>query len=129
MRKFGRFPLGRMVMRYLSRTFSKSYQPLNQNSYFHDVDADKVVNNLKNNGLHLGVNLPQSIVEEIVEFAKSTTCYANRKSDMGFYYHQKQQAQAISLNRFVVAYYFNTALLCPAIKKLQNVSQLKFINY
>lgn len=120
MRKVGRFPLGRVIMRYFSTSPTKSYQVSHKDSYFPNIQVDEIVKNLTYKGLHLGINLPKNIVEEIVEFAKSTACYGNRKSDMGFYYHQKQQAQAKSSNRFVVAYYFNTSLLCPAIKKLQS---------
>ena len=63
-------------------------------------------------------------MEEIVEFAKNTVCYGNRKPQLGFYYNQKVEAQIQSEKDIKVGCYFNTAKLCPAIAKLQNDSQL-----
>ncbi|MBW4612183.1 MAG: phytanoyl-CoA dioxygenase family protein [Desmonostoc vinosum HA7617-LM4] len=114
------------LMIYLSPSANKSYVlGINEkNTYFPDVNVDAAVNILKTEGLYLGINLPQDMVKEIVAFAKSTTCYGNRKPSLGFHYHQKQQAQQKSGKKFVVGGYFNTALLCPAIKKLQNDPKL-----
>jgi hypothetical protein len=126
MRKVARFKTGRAIMSFFSKRSNKLYLSLGDesNSYFPDVNVDEVVCDLKSEGLYLGINLPEDIVQEIVQFAKSTTCYGNRKPELGFYYHQKQQAQQQSGKRFIVGSYFNTALLCPAIKKLQNDPKL-----
>lgn len=122
MRKIGRFKTGRDIMRYLSSSSAKSYQLSvgERSSLFEGVNVDEAVSYLKTEGFYLGINLPQNVVQEIVEFAQSTACYGNRKSELGFYYDRKQQAQSKSLKKFLQGYYFNTALLCPAIDKLQN---------
>ncbi|MBW4673189.1 MAG: phytanoyl-CoA dioxygenase family protein [Desmonostoc geniculatum HA4340-LM1] len=123
MRKIARFKIGRAIMIYFLKRSAKL--DFNQsNSCFTDVNVDEVVNHLKTEGLHLGIHLPEDIVKEIIEFAHSTACYGNRKPDMGFHYHQKEQAQTKSGKQFIIGSYFNTALFCPAIKKLQNDPKL-----
>lgn len=126
MRKISRFQTGRSIMRYFLKGSAKSYQsPVNySHSLFQDVDVDEVINNLKTDGLYLSITLPKEVVKEIVEFANSTACYGNRKLDMVFYNQQKEKVQTQLGKRFVVGYYFNTALLCPAIKKVQNDPKL-----
>ncbi len=121
MRKLSRFKAGRRIAYFLTIK-SKSSQLIitESNSCFTNVNVDDVVEKLKAEGVVLNINLPEYIVKEIVEFAESTVCYANRKSELGFYCHQKEQAQAQSKKQFIVGNYFNTALHCPAINKLQS---------
>ncbi|QSJ17008.1 phytanoyl-CoA dioxygenase family protein [Nostoc sp. UHCC 0702] len=126
MRKVARFQIGRVIMLFFLKRSSQSYLTLinENNSCFEDINVDTIVNKLKAEGLYLGLNLPPEMIQEIIEFAKSTACYGNRKSDLGFYYHQKQQAEKKINKHFITGNYFNTALLCPAIKKLQNDPKL-----
>lgn len=121
MRKLSRFKAGRTIAYFLTRKSKLSQFIITEsNSCFTNVNVDDVVEKLKAEGVVLNINLPEYIVKEIVEFAESTVCYANRKSELGFYYHQKQQAQIHSKKQFIVGNYYNTALHCPAINKLQS---------
>ncbi|OKH56079.1 hypothetical protein NIES2101_02175 [Calothrix sp. HK-06] len=125
MRKVSRFQAGRTIRHFLTRKSTLSQLTIDEsNSYFTNVNVNKVVNQLKEDGIFLGINLPQCVVKEIVQFAESTLCYANRKPELGFYYHQKEQAQIQTKKQFIVGSYFNTSSLCPAIKKLQNDAKL-----
>ncbi|RUT04293.1 hypothetical protein DSM106972_045210 [Dulcicalothrix desertica PCC 7102] len=125
MRKVSRFKIGRTIRYFLTRKSKLSQLTIDEsNSYFTNVNVNEVVNQLKEDGIVLGINLPQCIVKEIVEFAESTLCYANRKPELGFYYHQKEQAQIQTKKQFIVGSYFNTASLCPAINKLQKDTKL-----
>ncbi|MBW4604470.1 MAG: hypothetical protein KME29_34125 [Calothrix sp. FI2-JRJ7] len=125
MRKVSRFQAGRTIRYFLTRQSKLSQLTIDEsNSYFTNVNVNEVVNQLKDDGIFLGINLPQCVVKEIVEFAESTLCYANRKPELGFYYHQKEQAQIKTKKQFIVGSYFNTSSLCPAINKLQNDAKL-----
>ncbi|MGD1913359.1 MAG: hypothetical protein ACFB2X_21700 [Rivularia sp. (in: cyanobacteria)] len=126
MRKMSRFQSGRTVMRYLSHSSAKSYQSpfIGRDSVFNQIDIDKAVTQLKTEGFYTGLKLSKELVQEIFEFASSNPCYGNRKSNLGFYYHQKKQAEIQAAKDIKVGCYFNTAQLCPAIYKLQNDSQL-----
>ncbi|MBH8554962.1 hypothetical protein I8751_21955 [Nostocaceae cyanobacterium CENA357] len=126
MRKVARFRIVRSLVKYFSQRSINSYLSLlnENNSCFADVNVDDAINSLKNEGLYLDINLPQDVVQEIVQFAQSTACYGNQKLEYGFYYHQKAEAQIKSGKHFITGYYFNTALFCPAIKKLQTDPKL-----
>lgn len=125
MRKISRFQYGRTLMRYLSHS-SQLHQSsfIGRDSVFNPIDIDEAVRQLKTEGFYLGLKLSKELVEEILEFAHTNPCYANRKSNLGFYYHQKTEAEIQTKKDIKVGCYFNTAQLCPAIYKLQNDSQL-----
>ncbi|RCJ22196.1 hypothetical protein A6S26_22845 [Nostoc sp. ATCC 43529] len=122
MRKVGRFPLGRLVKDFLPhRNEYFSQAVVNKSStLFPGIDIDLVVNNLKENGFYLGLKLPKEIVTQIADFAHFHACYGDYKPHLGFFYNQKGAAEKHYGQIFKLAAYFNTALLCPAIKKLQN---------
>ena len=126
MRKMSRFQTGRTMMKYLTRSSVRSdeFSLINKYSVFTPIDIDEAVIQLKKEGFYLGLQLPKILVEEIIEFAKNNVCYGNRKSQLGFYYDQKAEAQIQSEKDIKVGCYFNTAQLCPAIAELQNDSQL-----
>lgn len=125
MRKISRFHHGRTLMRYLSHS-SELHQSsfIGRDSVFNPIDIDEAVRQLKTEGFYLGLKLSKELVEEILEFAHTTPCYGNRKSNLGFYYHQKTEAEIETNKEIKVGCYFNTAQLCPGISKLQNDSQL-----
>ncbi|MFQ4140794.1 phytanoyl-CoA dioxygenase family protein [Chlorogloeopsis sp. ULAP02] len=123
MRKLARFNLVRNINNYFSKhKFKNSKEPVSDqsDSLFKELDIDEVVKQLKENGFYLGINLPQDIVTEIIEFAYSHPCHGNRKPWLGFYYYQKEQINIKLEKRFALASYFNTYLHCPAIQKLRN---------
>ncbi|MFN6561576.1 MAG: hypothetical protein RMY28_017510 [Nostoc sp. ChiSLP01] len=122
MRKVGRLPLGRFARYFFSHKNEHFSQGLVNRSctLFPGIDIDLVVNSLKENGFYLGLNLSKEIVTEIAEFAHSHACYGDYKPHLGFFYNQKESAEKHYEQIFKLAGYFNTALLCPAIKKLQN---------
>ena len=125
MRKMSRFQAGRTMMKYLSQSCASSnlsYET--NNSVFTQIDLDEAVTQIKKEGFYLGLQLPKKLVKEIVEFANNTVCYGNRKSQLGFYYDQKAEAQTSLQKEIKVGCYFNTAQLCPAIAKLQKDPQL-----
>ena len=124
MRKIARFKIARSVVYFFNRSKLSQLAKSESNSYFPNIDVNQIVTQLQNEGLALNINLPQHLVAEIVEFAKTTVCYGNQKSELGFYFHDKEQAESQAKTQFIVAHYFNTALLCPAIYKLQNDANL-----
>ena len=98
MPKMSRFQAGRTMMKYLSHSSVSSHQSYKENnSVFTHIDLDEAVTQIKKEGFYLGLQLPKKLVEEIVEFAKNTVCYGNRKLQLGFYYDQK--TTYLKLNR------------------------------
>jgi hypothetical protein len=127
MRKFSRFSGSLPTQEVLEPlTFNTSQTALGRtDSYFQNVDVDSVVETLRQDGLCLDIYLPQAAVQEILEYAYSTPCFASsaiaeRSPDLGFYYHQKSEAEKSLSKKIALARYFNTGSDCPAIQKLQS---------
>lgn len=122
------FSLGRFkIVSSIAVFFSKRpvFNKYNRNySIFEKLNVDDVVASLKKDGLYSGVNLPKALVEEILEFASHENCYGNANYKLGFFPSEKEKAEAKYGKPFVCGQYFNTALLCPAIKKLENDPKL-----
>ena len=114
-----------LIVDYSAPSYSGT-QELNNGhfSLFDNINVEQTINFLKKDGFFLGINLPQDVVQEIWQFAIHTPCYGNGKTNLGFYYADKEQAQAKYGNALVSGNYYNTALLCPAIKKLERDSLL-----
>jgi hypothetical protein len=83
-----------------------------------DIEVDDAVESLKKDSFSLGLKLPESIFQEILQFANSTDCYGNGEHHFGFSYIEKEKAEAKCEKSFRRGDYFNSNLLCPAIKKL-----------
>ncbi|HEY9596623.1 MAG TPA: phytanoyl-CoA dioxygenase family protein, partial [Cyanophyceae cyanobacterium] len=71
-------------------------------------------------GFALGINLAQSIRQEIYEFALTMPCYGNGNPNLEFYYSEKDQIQAKHGSPIFRGNYLNSDFLCPAIKQLGN---------
>lgn len=87
-------------------------------SLFPLLDRHKFVHDLGNDGLALGLRLPSALVEEIVAYAASSPCYADRRPDQGFLPHQHTAAEESLHKPVLLAQYFNASSGCPAIAKL-----------
>ncbi len=89
-------------------------------SLFPEMNVDDVVKSLKQESFYLGLKLPKDILQEIQEFASSTNCYGDGEYSLGFCYSEKEKAEAKLGRTFKRGDYFNSNLLCTAIKKLTN---------
>ena len=118
-----RFEIVRSIVVFFSKhPVLKNYN--RNHSIFEELNVDDVLASLKRDGLYSGINLPKAVVEEILEFAKHGNCYGNSNYQLGFFSSEKEKAEAKYGKPFVCGQYFNTALLCPAIKKLENDPKL-----
>ncbi len=86
-----------------------------ENNYFPYLNNKNIYRTLCQDGLYLGINLPEQIVQEIITFAYSTPCYANLDPQKGFFYSDKEQVKQNTT--LFTAQYFNTSV-CPAIHAL-----------
>lgn len=93
-------------------------------SLFEKIQVDDVVESLKKDSFSLNLNLPETILQEILEFASTTNCYGDGEHHLGFSYTEKEKAEYKCGRTFKRGDYFNSNLLCPAIKKLGNDPKL-----
>lgn len=96
-------------------TFIK--KAVSNDSIFKNLNTNDIVESLTKDGFYLGIKLPENILQELLSFASSTDCYGNGKYQIGFAYAEKEKAEE-KCGSFIRGTYFNTSLLCPAIKKL-----------
>ncbi|MFB8788972.1 MAG: hypothetical protein U7123_09025 [Potamolinea sp.] len=119
MRKLARFEGIRDWILFFFKRPIKSYEISKDNpSLFQDINVDKVISGLETDSFALGINLPQDVVQEILNFAHSKPCYGNREHNFGFYYRDKEQTEARTGKQIRLGSYFG-ADDCQTIKKLE----------
>jgi hypothetical protein len=124
MRKIARFEVIRNWISYGYRFVNKSQKiNIDRDSVFRNINVDQINLSLKNDGYALEINLPNTVVQEILEFAYSETCYADRNTEIGFDYHEREQVEASLSKHFRLGSYFE-ANNCSAIKKLESDPEL-----
>jgi hypothetical protein len=87
-------------------------------SMFRGLDLGKFVSDLEVNGVALGLNLPSSILDEILDFSSRNPCYADRDASRGFMLEQRADAQRNLGKPILLAQYFNTERHCNAVARL-----------
>ncbi|MGB5963045.1 MAG: hypothetical protein WBG73_20580 [Coleofasciculaceae cyanobacterium] len=119
MRKLARFEVIRNWISNYYHFINKS-QKINSNiiSVFRDVNVEQINQALNDDGYALNINLPNEVVQEILKFAYSDTCYANRNSELGFFYGEREKFETSTGNKVRLGSYFE-ADNCTAIKKLE----------
>jgi hypothetical protein len=119
MRKVARFEVLRNWISYFYRRSSKSSEISTANpSVFKDINVDQVVTSLETDSYCSGINLPQSVVQEILDFTKSAICYGDRDTNLSFVYSEREKLEAKIGRPLRLGSYFN-AEACPAVKKLE----------
>ena len=117
MRKFGRFCSIRALVKShrqrLTRGSSHDLDSGQHQSLFEGIHIDQVVQQMRRDGLYVGIHLPQAAVQELVALAMMTPCYANGRPIWGFHYHEKEAtAQQLGID-LTTADYFNTSAHAP----------------
>lgn len=124
MRKLARFEVIRNLISAGYRFLNQSQKiSSNRLSVFRDINVEQINQYLNNDGYALNINLPNAVVQEILEFAYSETCYANRNPEIGFYYREREKFEASIGKKVRLGSYFE-ADNCTAIKKLESDPEL-----
>ncbi|MDH3603291.1 MAG: hypothetical protein OEU26_27060, partial [Candidatus Tectomicrobia bacterium] len=123
MRKMARFNTCQYLAKFFRGNTDTSAKDFRQatisNSIFEDIDINHIINQLKQDGIYVGLNLPKDIVNEIRAFAYDTPCYANGCEHLGFYYHEKERVLKENQINLIIGDYYNTSH-CDAIQKISN---------
>jgi hypothetical protein len=124
MRKLARIEWIRNVISFLYKLQSKSYTiDSGQDSVFTDINVDQMVSSINTDSYVAGINLPSEVIQEILNYAHSSPCYAERNPNLSFRYHQKEQAEASLGRQIRLGSYFH-GQGCAAIRKLENDPKL-----
>jgi hypothetical protein len=113
MRKIGRFESVKALVGFCRR-HARGVSPSllardHQQTLFQELDIDRSLDDLRRDGLCLGVNLPLDVVHDLVQFAHQTRCYGNGKPDWGFFHHEQEEAAQRFGLKLSTADYFNTS--------------------
>jgi hypothetical protein len=96
-------------------------------SLFAQVDRADFVQRLREDGVAFGLELPQTLTSEIVQYAAGQPCFADRRPGCGFRFEDRPRAEAGMGKPILVAQYFNAAAQCPAIGRLLKDPALQWI--
>jgi hypothetical protein len=96
-------------------------------SIFSGLNVDQFVSELDENGVALGLRLPETMIEEIRGFSARNPCYADREASRGFMLERRSQAELKLGKPILLAQYFNTEQQCAAIGQLMRDPVLQAI--
>jgi hypothetical protein len=128
MRSVARFPLVRRIVkgtRSLSHRsrwsdFCAQQSARMNESLFQGVDPLAFVNALRQDGVSLGLQLPNAVVRELRNIAETVVCYADRDCRLGFPLSARLDAERAIGKPILVAQYFNVEEDAPAISRLRD---------
>ncbi len=119
MRKMARIELVRNLMVNLTKPPSQSYAvSLDNTSIFKDIDVDKAVSALKNDGCYLGLHLPQDIIQEFRQFYQSRDWHVNQDRNLVFSYSELKKISDKNAKKFRFANPYNPGI-CAPLEKLK----------
>jgi hypothetical protein len=119
MRKLARFEVIRNWISYFYKSKGSSYaMAQGDSSVFKALNVDSIVSSLEKDSFCLGLNLPQDIVQELLNYTKSEVCYADRDPNLPFLFSEKEKLEAKLGRQIRLGSYFQ-ADNCPAVKKLE----------
>jgi hypothetical protein len=75
--------------------------------FFGSADPVRLAQAVERDGFALGLVLPAGAVDELVDFARSNSCWADRDPRLGFVPERIEEARSRVGRRFLLAHYFN----------------------
>jgi hypothetical protein len=81
--------------------------------------SGQVAKFIQTHGYYVGFSLQDSILQDLLTFAETTPCYANRDSSLPFYIKNKDQFEQALGAPLLVAGYLDTHETCDAYQKLK----------
>jgi hypothetical protein len=115
---FSRINAARRIERLLSSAEYKRPAAVSD-TVFPGLDLEKVISTLIDDGVYRGLKLPDSIVNEVREFAETHPCYTKDAPKDGFLPSDYESADAKRDRDILAGFYFETAEQCPAVMKLR----------
>ena len=127
-----RFPIGRTLGKlfYRARLGLPDPNYLNvkkDTSIFKDLDSKVAVELIKDNGYCSGLQLPQAILKEILEYAYSAQISIDGSKDFNFKYSCKDIASKQYNREILIGNYLSVDSECSAVQKLVKDPKLKKI--
>ncbi|PSN10052.1 hypothetical protein C7271_26680, partial [filamentous cyanobacterium CCP5] len=81
--------------------------------------SGRVATLIQTHGYYVGFLLQDSTLQDLLAFAETTPCYANRNQALPFYIQNKDQFEQELGTPLLLASYLNTHATCEAFQKLK----------
>jgi hypothetical protein len=123
MRKSARFELIRDAVEFGSRIrsssdFSETNASQAEETFFPDLDVERVVEDLRADGLAMDLQLPQYVIQELMQFVVSSPCYGDRDPSLEFDINQKEAFEAKIGRSLRIGSYLDSHIDHPTFQKL-----------
>lgn len=115
----GRFQVARWMAVRWAR-IRPGHQPsvLHHHSLLEDVNVDRVVVNLKTDGVFHGLHLSRETLSELQLFCERSLCFGNGERTYPFFIADKANAEQTYGTKFSVARYLDCLTSCPTLQHL-----------
>jgi hypothetical protein len=100
------------VARYIDRVRRR------RSEFFGDADPVALSQVLEGDGFALGLSLPQQATRELLEFARTQPCWADRDPALGFLPERIEEARSKIGRGFLLAHYFNVRRRSALVARL-----------
>jgi hypothetical protein len=108
MRKLARIEVIRNWMSSFYKFLHPSYEMSQKTpSILDNINVDALVSGIRTDSYAPGINLPQAVIQEILDYAQSAPCYADRNSAERFHYRDKEQAETSLGRKIRLGSYFH----------------------
>ena len=124
---FGRFNFIRYLYALRSRLKPSSTTASPTESMFAQIEPDRVVDTLNQNGIYTDFSLPPDILQGLLDQTKTQNCFAGGDLNMGFKIEEKSEVDRIYDKPFYVARYFNISSGWTEISQLANDPKVREI--
>lgn len=91
----------------------------NRASLFDRVEPQQVVEQVRSQGIHVGLVLPEDICAEILDFTRRETCFGNFDRRLPLDATQYAEAEVRFGRALLSGHYFEKVLDCPAAMRVQ----------
>lgn len=119
MKTFARFELARELA-----TLPRTARELPQQVRSLHVESEKpffgALQTLKSEGYYVGLSLAPALLESLLQFARSTPCYADRDPALPFMIENQEAMEQRAGRKLRVASYFDQQEELPALQQLRN---------
>jgi hypothetical protein len=115
---FSRINAARRIERLISSADYKKPVEVSETA-LPGLDLQSIVSTLIDEGVYLGLQLPDSIIQEVLEFAETHPVFTKDAPTEGFLPREYPKANAARERDILAAFYFQSAEQCPAVMKLR----------
>ena len=115
---------GIYVSKQQPNTDNENFKIKYKKTIFKEVNPERIVRELREEGLYCGLYLPENILQEILAFSSQIDYLGNADPRFPFFLENQDREEKKIQSRFITGHHFNPSQNCPAIQTIENDSML-----